>query len=160
MWMAVEKTHHNAYDTHYHIVFPVKYRKALLKDDIPLAINHIAEEIGNRYDIEFETIGYDKDHIHILASFPPKYGGSDMVRIFKSITARELFKQFPLLKKELWGGEFWSDGFYFATVSERGNWQAVEQYVRSQGKTKDELRQLPLFIHGHPPAIPRGLPRG
>ena len=108
--MAVRKTHHNAYSTHYHIVFPVKYQKALLRDEIPLAISTIAGEIALRYDIEFEQLGYDLNHIHILASFPPKYSGSEVVRIFKSITARELFKQFPQLRKELWGGEFWSDG--------------------------------------------------
>jgi len=158
--MAVVRTHHNAYTAHYHIVFPVKYRKALLVHGVPLAINHIAEEIAKRYDIEFEKLGYDTDHIHILASFPPKYGGSEVVRIFKSITARELFKQFPLLKKDLWGGEFWSDGFYFATVSERGNWHMVEQYVANQGKTKDELHQLPLFTQGQPPVIPRRLAAG
>ncbi|MEI8328267.1 MAG: IS200/IS605 family transposase [Candidatus Taylorbacteria bacterium] len=83
--MAVTKTYHNAYDTHYHIVFPVKYRKALLKDEIPLAINHLAQEIGERYDIEFEKLGYDQDHIHILASFPPKHGGSDVVLRWKFI---------------------------------------------------------------------------
>ena len=143
--MAVRKTWHNAYSAHYHIVFPVKYRKALLTNDIPLAINHLAEEIGERYDIEFEKLGYDHDHIHILTSFPPKYGGSDVVRIFKSITAKQLFKQFPLLKQDLWGGEFWSDGFYLATVGERGDWKTVERYVASQGKTMDELQQLPLF---------------
>ena len=143
--MAVKKTHHNTYDTHYHIVFPIKYRKALLKDDIPLAIAKLAEEIALRYDIEFEKLGYDQDHIHVLCNFPPKYSGSQVVRIFKSITGRELFKQFPLLKRELWGGEFWSDGFYFATVSERGNWEAVEQYVANQGKTMAELRQVSLF---------------
>src|SRR3989344_4953808 len=115
--MVIPRTAHNVYDTHYHIVFPVKYRKALLTNDIPLAIVAIAQEIALRYDIEFERIGTDVDHIHILCSFPPKYSGSDVVRIFKSVTARELFKQFPALKKELWGGEFWSDGFYFATVS-------------------------------------------
>ena len=143
--MAVKKTWHNAYDAHYHLVFPVKYRKALLVNDLPLAISKLALEIGERYDIEFEKLGYDKDHIHILTSFPPKYGGSDVVRIFKSITARQLFKQFPALKQDLWGGEFWSDGFYLATVSERGNWQVVERYITSQGKTKDELHQLSLF---------------
>ena len=143
--MAVLRTHHNAYSTHYHIVFPVKYRKALLTGDIPLAIGRLAEEIGERYDIEFEKLGYDQDHIHILASFPPKHSGSSVVRIFKSITARELFKQFPLLKKDLWGGQFWSDGFYLATVGERGNWQVVEQYIAKQGKTMGKLQQLPLF---------------
>lgn len=143
--MTLSRTAHNVYDTHYHIVFPVKYRKALLHDDIPLAITKIAEEIALRYDIVFEKIGCDNDHIHVLASFPPKYSGSMVVRIFKSITARELFRQFPLLKKDLWGGEFWSDGFYLATVSERGNWKTVEQYVANQGKTMDEVSSLRVF---------------
>ena len=142
--MTVIKTHHNAYDTHYHIVFPVKYRKALLNNEIQLAINHTAQEISKRYDIDFEKIGCDNDHIHILTSFPPKHSSSDVVRIFKSITVKQLFKQFPELKKDLWGGEFWSDGFYMATVSERGNWQAVEKYVSNQGKTKEQP-QLKLF---------------
>ena len=143
--MAVVKTHHNAYSTHYHIVFPVKYRKALLSDEITLAIVRIAEEIALRFDIEFEKIGCDNNHIHILASFPPKYSGSEMVRVFKSITARELFKQFPRLRKDLWGGEFWSDGFYFSTVGERGDWKTVEKYVANQGKTIAETTQLRLF---------------
>lgn len=143
--MVVVRTHHNAYSTHYHIVFPVKYRKALLNTEITLAINHIAKEIEQRYEIEFEKLGTDNNHLHILTSFPPKYSGSDVVRIFKSITAKQLFKQFPELKKELWGGEFWSYGFYIATVSERGNWKAVEQYVTNQGKDGDKPQQLRLI---------------
>ena len=143
--MAVIKTHHNTYSTHYHIVFPVKYRKALLSDEITLAIVKIAEEIALRFDIQFEKIGCDNNHIHILASFPPKYSGSEIVRVFKSITARELFKQFPRLRKDLWGGEFWSDGFYFSTVGERGDWKTVERYVANQGKMMTETSQLRLF---------------
>ena len=67
-----------------------------------------------------------------------------MVRIFKSITAKQLFHKFPALRKELWGGEFWADGFYLATVSERGNWKVVKKYVANQGKTmgEDQLRLL------------------
>ena len=74
--MDLLRSNHNAYLTHYHIVFPVKYRRALLKDEIPLAIGRIAGEIELRYDIKFEKIGYDKNHIHILVSFAPKYSGS------------------------------------------------------------------------------------
>jgi putative transposase len=144
--MVILKTAHNAYDTHYHLVFPVKYRKALLTNDIPLAIVAIAQEIALRYDITFERIGTDIDHIHILCSFPPKYSGSEIIRIFKSITARELFKQFPSLRKDLWGGEFWSDGFYLATISERGDWKTVERYVANQGKTREQSSQLRLLI--------------
>jgi len=143
--MVLLRTAHNAYDTHYHIVFPVKYRKALLDHDVSLAILAIARGIAERYDIEFEKIGTDGDHIHLLCSFPPKYSGSEIVRIFKSITARKLFNQFPALKQDLWGGEFWSDGFYLATVSERGDWKTVERYVANQGKTRSTSVQLRLL---------------
>ena len=142
--MSLVRSNHCVYDTHYHIVFPVKYRKALLEPKITRAIKEIAANISERYDIWFEQLGCDQDHIHILCSFHPKYSGSEVVRIFKSITAKALFKQFPELRKDLWGGEFWSDGYFISTISEQGNWQQVEAYVRNQGKTAkaDQLRLL------------------
>ena len=143
--MTLRRTYHNVYDSHYHIVFPVKYRKALLNNLIPQTIKDIALEIGERYDLEFEKIGCDGNHIHILVSFPPKYSGSEVVGIFKSITAKQLFLKFPELRKQLWGGEFWSDGFYLSTVSERGNWEVVERYVSNQGKTMGISYQLKLL---------------
>jgi len=141
----VIKSNHCAYDTHHHIVFPVKYRKALLDNEITLAIVKIAKEIRKKYEIDFEKIGCDKDHIHILASFHPKYGGSEIVRKFKSITAKQLFLRFPNLKKDLWGGEFWSDGYYLGTVGERSNWNTVKKYIENQGKTA-ESAQLRLLL--------------
>ena len=143
--MGVTKSHHCVYDTHYHVVFPVKYRKALLNQDVAGAVLEIADGISDRYDIEFEKIGTDGDHIHLLCSFHPKYSAGTVVRMFKSITARELFRRFPALRRDLWGGEFWSDGYYIATVSERGNWKTVEQYVANQGKTTKCTSQLLLW---------------
>jgi putative transposase len=140
-----QSANHSTYDAHYHIVFPVKYRKALLSKEITLAIPEIAKDIQERYDIEFEKIGCDTNHIHILLSFKPSLSTSDVVGIIKSITARELFRQFPQLKKDLWKGEFWSDGFYMATVGERGNWNIVKQYIQNQGKTMNEPSQLKLL---------------
>lgn len=142
--MTLKRASHCVYQTHYHIVFPVKYRKSLLSEEITSAIKSIAVEIGERYEIDFEQLGCDKNHIHILCSFHPKYSIGEVVRKFKSITARELFKQFPLLKKELWGGEFWSDGYYVSTVGERGDWKVVERYVKNQGK-EFETKQLRLL---------------
>lgn len=117
----VHKGYHCAYQIHYHIVFPVKYRKALLSEEITQAIKEIALDIQERYAIEVERIGCDRDHIHLLCSVHPKYASGQLVRVLKSITARELFKRVPVLKKELWGGEFWTDGYYVGTVGERGN---------------------------------------
>lgn len=49
------------------------------------------------------------------------------------------------MRRELWCGEFWSDGYYVGTVGERGNWSVVERYIVDQGKPKEELLQLKLF---------------
>jgi len=118
---AVQKGYHCAYQLHYHIVFPVKYRKALLSEAITQAIKEIALGIQERYALEIERIGCDRDHIHLLCSAHPKYAPGQLVRVFKRITARELFSRFPSLEEELWGGEFWTDGYYVASVGERGN---------------------------------------
>ena len=136
----LQKGWHCAYDTHYHIVFPVKYRKALLSKPIERKIKEISMEIQERYEITIEQIGCDQDHIHLLCSFHPKYSIGSVVQKFKSITARELFKTFPDLKRELWGGEFWSDGYYAGTVSEKGNWNIVEKYVRNQGMKPEDIQ--------------------
>jgi len=48
-----------------------------------------------------------KDHVHTSTSIPPKYSVGDMVRVLKSVSAKEIFLRHPEVKKELWGGEFW-----------------------------------------------------
>ena len=132
--MTLKKGWHCAYDTHYHIVFPVKYRKALLSDDIAKTIKEISKRITERYELEIEQVGCDEDHIHLLISIHPKYSVGQFVRLYKSITAKQIFLKFPEVKKDLWGGEFWTDGYYVATVGEKGNWSVVERYVKNQGK--------------------------
>jgi putative transposase len=141
----VHKGSHCAWQIHYHVVFPVKYRRALLDETVVKIIVETAVEISERYDIEFEQIGCDRDHIHLLCSAHPKVAPGQIVRVFKSITAREIFRRKPSVKRVLWGGEFWTDGYYVATVGEGGSWEVIERYVRNQGKPKDELRQLKLF---------------
>jgi len=136
------KGYHCAFDTHYHIVFPVKYRKALLSDSVTEEIKEISKRLEERYDLEIEQIGCDKDHIHLLISFHPKYAIGDVVRLFKSITAKQVFLKFPEIKRDLWGGEFWTDGYYVATVGERGNWSVVERYVKNQGKQNEKTLTL------------------
>ena len=142
---GVQKGYHCAWQIHYHIVFPVKYRKALIDAEVKAIITETAGAIAERYAISMQAIGCDKDHIHLLCGAHPKMAAGRIVQIFKSITARQVFSRKPSVKKELWGGEFWSDGYYVATVGERGDWGTVETYVQKQGQPKAELQQLKLF---------------
>ena len=144
----VSRSSHCVWQIHYHIVFPVKYRRALLDDDVSNIITDTAAAIQERYAIEMEAIGCDKNHIHLLCSAHPKIAPGRIVQIFKSITAREIFRRKPSVKKDLWGGEFWADGYYVGTVGENANWGTIENYVRKQShdkKEKSNLRQLKLF---------------
>lgn len=145
--MSLHRASHCVYDLHYHIVFAVKYRKALLDPAIEEELLLTAQGISERHPIEFEAIGADRNHVHLLCSAHPKLSVGDIVRMFKSITAKQLFKTFPELRKELWGGEFWSDGYYAATVGQRGSWDIVVRYVQNQGVRPEaaNLRQLRLW---------------
>jgi len=98
----------------------------------------------DRYYIDISTVGYDKNHVHILCRFLPKYSGGQVIRLIKSITSRILFEEFPEIKRQLWGGEFWSDGYYIGTVSGRGDKVVIEDYIKNQGREKD-IKQLKLF---------------
>ena len=141
---VVRKGAHCAWQIHYHMVFPVKYRKAVLDEAVTTSIQETAAEIAERFPIEMEAIGTDQNHIHLLCSAHPKVAPGRIVQLFKSITAREIFRRKPAVKRVLWGGEFWSDGYYVATVGERANWQTVERYVQRQGQPHEDLRQIRL----------------
>ena len=141
----VQRASHCVWQIHYHEVFPVKYRKALLDKEVEQIIVEAAQGISERYEIGFERIGSDKNHIHLLCSAHPKIAPGKIVRVFKSITAKEIFRKKPEVKRELWGGEFWSPGYYVATVGEGANWDVVERYVSKQGQPREDARQLTLF---------------
>ncbi len=123
----------------YHFVFPIKFRKKIIKENISTFIKETCLEIGERYEIEFIEIGTDEDHIHFLVQSVPTMAVDRIIRTIKSITAREVFLMFPEIKKELWGGNFWTSGYYANTVGQYGNVDVIKKYVENQGK---EYRQV------------------
>lgn len=140
----LERSSHVVYSTHYHLVFTVKYRKALLREDVEPSLCTISHELEERYELEIEKLGADINHVHLLTSFHPKYAIGQLVRLYKNVTAKQLFRRHPDLRKELWGGEFWTDAYYAATVGERGNWSVVKKYIENQGKKPADVN-LRLF---------------
>ena len=80
-----------------------------------------------RYAIELSTIGFDQNHIHILCRLLPNYSGGQVIRTIKSITGQHIFESIPEIKRQLWGGEFWTDEYYIATISGKGNKAVIEK---------------------------------
>ena len=140
---------HNVTVLIYHLVFPAKYRKVVLSDKVDAVIKETCIEIEKRYDVKFLEIGTDKDHVHFLVQSVPKSSVSELVRMIKSIIAKEVFRLAPEVKKQLWGGEFWSDGFFASTVGRHADEKVMQNYVKNQGnsdyKAVHKDYQLRLF---------------
>lgn len=132
---------HKVYSIKYHLMFCVKYRKSLFLDaNVVDFFKDVLKKIGERYYLTFETIGVDDNHVHLLVQAAPRYSPSRVVQIIKSISARELFKKFPVLKEDLWGGEFWNDRGYIGTVGEGVNADIIREYIRKQGRQTEQLK--------------------
>ena len=132
---------HNVSVLLYHYVCPAKYRRVVIDKKVDEIIKKTCLEIAKRYEIRFIEIGTDQDHVHFLIQSIPRYSPTKIIQTVKSITAREVFRQTPEVKKALWGGEFWSDGYYVSTVGKYGNEETIRKYVQNQGQEK-EYKQL------------------
>ena len=132
----------------YHLVFPAKYRRAVFDDKVDGILRDVCLEIEGRYQLKFLEIGTDIDHVHFLVQSVPTYPVTKLVTVIKSITAREVFRLCPHVKIQLWGGEFWSDGYFASSVGRHGDENSIKDYVKGQGKDYQQLhkdRQLALF---------------
>ena len=117
----------------FHLVCPIKYRRKIFSSGNDITFKSICLELGERYDYRFLEIGIDEDHVHFLIQTVPNVLISAMVQTIKSLTAREMFERHPEVKIFLWGGEFWTDGYYLNTVGQYGNLKMIENYVKNQG---------------------------
>ena len=130
------------------MVMCIKYRKNLLKlRERVLWMKQMMWIISEKYGFDLEAIGSDGDHVHIFVGATGRWAPSRIMQILKSISAREMFQKFPEIKKQLWGGEFWSDGGYIGTVGEGTTEDIVKKYIERQGTDYEESKkdQLSFF---------------
>ena len=133
---------HNVSVLLYHLVCPAKYRRVVFTKEVDLVLKEVCLEIAKRYEIIFLEIGVEKDHVHFLLQSVPSYSPTEVVKIVKSITAREIFKRVPRVKRQLWGGEFWTKGYFLSTVGRHGNEDAIKNYVKNQGRSEKDYKKL------------------
>ena len=125
----------------YHFVCP--YRRNVFEEDVDEELKNICMEIEDRYEIRFLEIGTDNIHVHFLIQSIPQLSAARIINVIKTITAKELFRRYPKIKKELWGGQFWSDRYDVSTISQQEAKRAITDYIRNQGKEKE---YQPLLI--------------
>ena len=143
--MTMKRTPHAVYDTKYHLVWAPKYRKWILRGDIQERVRSIFEEVALNHGFEIDTMEVAQDHVHIFLSFPPRYSISKVVGILKSVSASVIFCEHPEVKKHLWGGEFWEDGYFARTVGDKVTAEVIRKYILYHREQETKPQQLELF---------------
>ncbi len=142
--MGVRRTKHAVYDLKYHLVWIPKYRKSILDREISGYLKEVFKRIAEEYEFRIDTMEVVEDHIHIFLEAPPRYSPAEIVQVMKSISGRELFKKFPKLRKQLWAGELWNDGYFIRSVGDKVTADIIRRYIEYQTH-EDNSNQLRMF---------------
>ncbi|MBM3280666.1 MAG: IS200/IS605 family transposase [Candidatus Handelsmanbacteria bacterium] len=163
--MVVGRSSHAVFDTQYRLVWAPKYRKWILRGDALEAVRELFYRVVEDFDFVIEELEVAKNHVHIPWSFPPRYSISQVIGLRKSIWASRVFQEHPEVKRELWGGEFWADGYFACTVGDQVTAEVINRYVRYHRQQEKRPQQLDLFgsvsvleIAGAKPCIGRNAP--
>ena len=125
----------------YHLVCPIKYRRSVLSEAVEHSLVDVCRNIEQRFEIHFIEIGADENHVHFMIQSVPMISAKNILQTVKSITAKELFRLHPEVKTQLWGGQFWSDGYYINTVGQYANEEVIQRYILEQGSDKNVYKQ-------------------
>ena len=134
----------------YHMVCPIKYRRSVLSESVEKTLVEVCKNIESRFEINFVEIGADENHVNFLIQSVPMMSVKEIAQTVKSITAKELFRLHPEVKQQLWGGQFWTSGYYVNTVGQYANEEVIQRYISEQGNEKGDYKrfhtnQLRLF---------------
>ncbi|MBI4002451.1 MAG: IS200/IS605 family transposase [Nitrospira defluvii] len=117
----------------------------MLQGAIRQRVRELFCEIAGHHGFEIEELEVDKDHVRLFLSFPPKYSIGAVVGLLKAVSAKEIREEFPEVRKQLWGGEFWEDGYFVRTVGDKVTADVIKKYIRFHEAKKRGAEQLDLF---------------
>ena len=144
--MGIRRSKHAVYDLKYHLVWVPKYRAHILGGEVGQYLKEVFQRIAEEYEFWIDTMEVMEDHVHIFIEAPPRYSPSQLVQMLKSISAREIFKKFPKVKKQMWSGMIWNDGYFVRSVGDEVTADIIRKYIKYQ-KHEDESLQLRMFEH-------------
>ena len=102
--------------------------------------------ICEEYNFAVDELEVSEDHVHIMLSIPPNRAIGYAIRVIKSISARMIFREFPELKRRLWSGELWEDGYFARTVGDRMTSEVIKKYIKHHRELEQEPTQLRMKL--------------
>jgi putative transposase len=133
MTRQFKKLAHSLYECKYHIVFCPKYRYKILQAEVAQYVRQQIYLLSHQKDdVEIMEVNVQSDHVHLVATIPPKYAVSQFMGFLKGKLALRLFDRYPQLRKKYWGQHVWSRGYCVSTVGL--DEERIVKYVKWQNK--------------------------
>ena len=145
--METRRTKHAVYELKYHLVWIPKYRAHILGGEVTRYLKEVFKRIAEEYEFRIEAMEVMADHVHVLIEAPPSYAPSGIVQVIKSISAREVYKKFPKMRKQMWSGKIWNEGYYVRSVGDKVTSEVIKKYIKYQ-KHEDQDGQIKMFDMG------------
>ncbi len=142
--MELRRSAHAVYELKYHLVWIPKYRARILEGEVRRYLKEVFEQIAEEYGFHIVVVEIMEDHVHILIEAPPAYSPSHLVQVLKSISARELFEKFPKMKKLMWSGKIWNEGYFVRSMGDKVTADVIKKYIQYQ-KREDSSKQTKMF---------------
>jgi putative transposase len=130
--VELRRSSHAVYELKYHLVWVPKYRVKILGGEVSQYLKEVFEQIAEEYEFHIITVEIMEDHVHILIEAPPSCSPSNLVQVLKSISARELFKKFPKVKKMMWSGKIWNEGYFVRSIGDKVTADVIRKYIQYQ----------------------------
>ena len=143
--MELRRSAHAVYELKYHLVWVPKYRARILGGEVNRYLKEVFEQIAEEYGFHIITVEIMEDHVHILIEVPPSYSPSEIVQVLKSISAREIFKKFPKMKKMMWSGKIWNEGYFVRSIGDKVTAEVIKKYIRYQ-KQEENPKQTKMML--------------
>lgn len=132
----------------YHIVFTPKYRRKIIYNQYKESIRDIIKQLCSYKGVEIIEGNLMPDHIHILASIPPKINISNFMGYLKGKSALMIFDKHANLKYKFGNRHFWAEGYYVSTVGL--NEETIKKYIREQESADIALDKLSVKEYEDP----------
>ena len=123
---------HTVYRLAYHFVGIPRYRREVLREEVAERLDVMIREICAARDWEIEALTVQMDHVHLFVSCPPREAPARVMNVIKSLTAKELYREFPRLRRTHWGGKLWADGYYVGSAGEHVTSELIKRYIEYQ----------------------------
>ena len=128
---AWKSTPNAVYEINYHLVWSTKYRKEVLVPPIDKELKEILLRSAQERGYELLGLEVMPDHVHLFLSAPPAVSPAVIAKVLKGASARRLFKAFPDLKQQLWGGHLWNSSYYVGTAGHVSS-ETIKRYIQEQ----------------------------